>query len=177
MTGTSRTLAAAAVLLVALVGCGKTVEGKPVPVGSGPSAHADFPKLMRECKIVDEDKIAKYVGAQGIDDTFTGAICRWNGVGPSGTVHVVLNWFETGSLRNERDTATKLKYQIGDITIQGGRGVRLQRPGDTDACGVSVTAFDAGVLGWWVHYMPGSSHPDPCEAAKKLAEASLNLTR
>lgn len=175
-----RRIAATVVLACAalVAGCSQTIQGNPVPLGAGSSSgHPDYPKLTKECLVVEPDKIATFVGAESMDSGFTGAICRWDGQGSSGTSKVTMNWFETGSLQVERKVNEQLGYSVSDVTVQGGRGIKEQRPHDPDSCGVTVAAFDEGVLGWWVQYMPGSGHPDPCPVAQKLAEASLNLNR
>jgi hypothetical protein len=174
-----RRLAAGAVigaLVAATAGCSHSAGGRAEAPGSG-GPRPDYPKLMKECSLVADNVIAQSVGADVVEATFTGAICRWDGLSSAGTVLISLNWFETGSLRNERAVNEELHYRVTPITVQGGGGLREQRPNDPDSCGVTVAAVDNGVIGWWVQYMPGSTHPDPCQAAQKLAEASLTLNR
>ncbi|MCX5041609.1 DUF3558 domain-containing protein [Aldersonia sp. NBC_00410] len=168
-------LSAAAIATLA-TGCSKTVEGTALPAGSS-GEHGEFRNLLTECDAVGDQQIADAVGAEAISRTFFGAICRWDASGPSGRIKVVFNWFETGSLEVERQTNEQLGYGVEDTTIEGRRAILLHRPGDGDSCGVSAGAPDQGVIGWWVHYRPGSPHPDPCDAARKLAELTLSLSR
>lgn len=170
-------IAAVVALAAALVGCGETVRGTAVPLGSSGGAHPDYAKLNRECNLVDWKQIGDIVGAQVTDPGFIGAICRWTGVGSAGNVKVTLNWFESGSLTNERKTNERLGYQVSDVAVQGTKAIKEQRPGDPDSCGISIGGPDYGIIGWWVQYTPGSGHDDPCSAAQKLADASLNLSR
>lgn len=167
----------ALVFVAVLSGCGHD-DGTPSSSGVRPTpAHPDYAKLTEECQLVGVDKISAIVAATIDRPSFTGAICRWDGAGSAGNMEVTLNWFETGSLPHERALAEKLGYKVSAISVQGGGGIKQQRPNDPDSCGVSVIAFDAGVVGWWVQYLPGSAHPDPCPQAQKLAEASLSLVR
>jgi hypothetical protein len=55
--------------------------------------------------------------------------------------------------------------------------LQTRRPNDPDSCGVSASAADTGIVGWWINYRPGSGHPDPCAGAQKLVELTLNLAR
>lgn len=159
-----------------LTGCSRTIEGTAVPVGAA-GEHGEFRNLLTECDAVSDAQIADVVGADAIDRSFFGAICRWDANGPSGRIKIVFNWFETGSLEVERQTNTQLGYGVEDILIQGRKAILLHRPGDGDSCGISAGAPDQGVIGWWVHYRPGSPHPDPCDAVRKLAELTLSLSR
>ncbi len=168
---------AAVVLATGLAGCGRTVTGTALPVGgSVTGGNEQFRNLLTECDTVSEDQIAKSVGGDGIDRGFFGAICRWDVTGPNGNAKVTFNWFESGSLDVERQTLQKLNYEMADITVQGRKAIQERRPNDPDSCGVTVGALDTGIVGWWVQYRPGG-HPDPCEAAKKLVDLTLNLSR
>lgn len=170
-------LAALAAAMIA--GCGgATVPGKPVAVGEGsPNDDSKIAKLLHECELVDNKGITDSVGGDGIERGFFGAICRWDVSGPGGFIKVSYNWYETGTIGNERATLDKLKYPMGNISVRGQQAIRIQRPGDPASCGVTLAAPDHGVIGWWVQYRPGSAHKDPCEAATKLAELSVNLSR
>ncbi|MFE3546784.1 DUF3558 domain-containing protein [Nocardia sp. NPDC059177] len=180
----ARALAAAALLLcLALAGCGDTVEGtaqpRPEEKDSGEQVNTDFDKLMRECEVVAVDKIGEIVGdAVLVVPSFSGAVCMWSiGDAPGGEAMATLNWYEMGTLNNEKTTNDKLGYLTGDITVQGRRALQVRRPNDNDSCGVTAPAADVGVIGWWINYRPGSAHPDPCAGAQKLVELTLDLAR
>ncbi|WP_051499071.1 DUF3558 domain-containing protein [Nocardia sp. BMG51109] len=178
---TARTLAvcAAAVAVAATMsGCGRTVSGTAQPAGGGSSVNMNFDKLLRECEVVKEDDIAKATGAQSTNSAFNGAVCMWDLLGtPGGDGMATLNWYEMGSLPNEKQNNQRLGYTTVDINVQGRRALQVHRPNDPDSCGVMAPAADTGVIGWWVNYRAGSGHPDPCEGAQKLAELTLNLAR
>ncbi|WP_307588701.1 DUF3558 domain-containing protein [Nocardia arizonensis] len=165
--------------LVGTASCGQTVDGTAVPVGAGGGGvNTKFDKLLRECEVVSSDKIAETVGGTGsyVSDSFFGAVCMWDLEGAA-TGMVTLNWYENGNLRNERLHNDKLGYTTASITVQGALALEVRRPNDADSCGVSASAADTGVVGWWVNYRAGSSHPDPCGAAKTLVDMTLNLAR
>lgn len=176
-----RLRASAGILVLAglLTACGNGGSGtsgsSDIP-STGPS-HPDYPKLMSECQLVPSDTIDKIIDGSSGSPTFTGAICRWDASSSVGTIELTLNWFESGSLSNERTMNQKLGYQVTPVEIQGGAGLQEKRPNDPDSCGLTVAAADAGVIGWWVQYTPGSGHGDPCLPARQLAEASINLSR
>ncbi len=177
-------LSKCAVVAVALAvgltasGCGKTITGTPQPAGGGGGGiNTNFDKLLRECNVVQNDEIVKATGAQDANSSFNGAVCMWLLDGtPSGDGMVTLNWYEMGSLSNEKATNAKLGYTTNDINVQGRRSLEIHRPNDPDSCGVEAPAADTGVIGWWVNYHPGG-HPDPCAAASKLVSLTLNLSR
>ena len=186
----ARRIAATVLAVLALSGCAKSIDGQPYPAGGAPAASStgnyvpdgdkpgrEFRNLLRECDTVTNEEIAKATGEEDVERIFFGAICRWDLTGSQGTAKVTFNWFENGSLEVERATLTKLKYLMTDVMVQGRRGIQEQRPDDPDSCGVTAGAPDSGILGWWVQYRPGSPHPDPCAAALKLAELSLNVAR
>lgn len=176
-------LATGAALFLALVtaGCGQTIEGSAYPVGgaSGESVNSDFDKLLRECDVVALEDIAEAVGEGSYPQgSFLGAVCMWDVQGaPGGNAMVTLNWYEIGSLVNEKQTADKLGYSSENVEVQGRRALQLRRPNDPDSCGVTASAADTGVVGWWINYRAGSSHPDPCAGARRLVELTLNLAR
>ncbi|MGS2806930.1 DUF3558 domain-containing protein [Nocardia sp. MW-W600-9] len=175
--------ASAALLLTAtLAGCGEKVSGNAQPLGSGggdESINTNFDKLLRECDVVATDKIGEIVGnAKFVQTSFSGAVCMWDiQDAPGGGAMATLNWYEMGTLNNEKTTNDKLGYLTGDITVQGRRALQVRRPNDNDSCGVTAPAADVGVVGWWINYKPGSAHPDPCAAAQKLVELTLDLAR
>ncbi|RDI51894.1 DUF3558 domain-containing protein [Nocardia mexicana] len=185
MSGQGRRVAKAAAASVAALavavtvgGCGRTVSGSAEPAGGGTGVNMNFDKLLRECEVVQADEIAKATGAQDVSSSFNGAVCMWDLIGaPGGDGMATLNWYEMGSLPNEKQNNDRLGYTTVDINVQGRRALQVHRPNDSDSCGVMAPAADAGVIGWWVNYRPGSGHPDPCEGAKKLAELTLNLAR
>ncbi|MFE6919924.1 DUF3558 domain-containing protein [Nocardia sp. NPDC057663] len=173
---------AALMLTAALAGCAEKVQGNAQPLGSGgggETINTDFDKLLRECDVVASDKIGEIVGnATYVNDSFSGAVCMWDiEDAPGGGAMATLNWYEMGTLNNEKTTNDKLGYLTGDITVQGRRALQVRRPGDNDSCGVTAPAADVGVVGWWINYKPGSAHPDPCAAAQKLVELTLDLAR
>ncbi|AXK87644.1 MULTISPECIES: DUF3558 domain-containing protein [Nocardia] len=173
-------LSGAVLALVAMVaGCGRTVEGAAFPAGGSQEINTNFDKLLRECDVVEPAKIGEAVGdARYVNGSFNGAVCMWDVEdAPGGLAMVTLNWYEIGSLNNEKITADKLGYSTETITVQGRRGLQVRRPGDPDSCGVTASAADTGVVGWWINYRAGSAHPDPCGAAKTLLELTLNLAR
>ncbi|MFF3222221.1 DUF3558 domain-containing protein [Nocardia suismassiliense] len=172
-------VAAVSALAVTAAGCGQTVSGSAHPAGSGTgeSVNTNFDKLLRECDIVSLNQVGDAVsqGAMAMQ-SFYGAVCMWDVQGSSSAM-VTLNWYEIGSLNNEKTTNDKLGYLTNNITVQGRRGLETRRPNDPDSCGVSAGAADQGVIGFWINYRPGSAHPDPCAGAKKLVELTLNLAR
>ncbi|MET9212007.1 MULTISPECIES: DUF3558 domain-containing protein [unclassified Nocardia] len=175
-------LSSALVLTAALAGCGAKVPGTAQPLGSGggdESINTNFDKLLRECEVVAPEKIGEIVGnADYVNTSFSGAVCMWNiEDAPGGSAMATLNWYEMGTLNNEKTTNDKLGYLTGDITVQGRRALQVRRPNDNDSCGVTAPAADVGVVGWWINYKPGSAHPDPCAAAQKLVELTLDLAR
>ncbi|TFI45519.1 DUF3558 domain-containing protein [Rhodococcus sp. 1R11] len=173
---TRRVFAAAATLLLA-AGCSQTVEGTAKPQSYAGSGNQEFTKLLTECDAVSDDQIADAAGADEIARGFFGAICRWDLIGSAGIVKVTFNWFESGTLAAERAADEKMTYTVSDTTVQGRKAIQAQRPNDPDSCGVSAGADQAGIFGWWVQYRPGVAHPDPCQAAAKLADLTLNLSR
>ncbi|MGN2635757.1 DUF3558 domain-containing protein [Nocardia takedensis] len=173
-------LAAGVLLAGGLAGCGSTIQGEAVPLGEGGQGgiNTKFDKLLRECDVVTPDKIAETAGGEGsyVADSFFGAVCMWDLEGAA-TGMITLNWYENGSLRNERLNNDKLGYSTNSISVQGALALEVRRPNDPDSCGVSASAADTGVVGWWINYRAGSPHPDPCAAAKTLVEITLNLAR
>jgi hypothetical protein len=168
----------AASLTTVLAGCGTTIPGNPVAAGQGGSdTGTNYTKLLSECDLVDDKGIMDAVGGDGIERGFFGAICRWDVSGPGGFIKVSFNWYETGTMSNERATNEKLKYPMTNISVKGQQAIRIQRTGDPDSCGVTLSAPDTGVIGWWVQYRPGSAHKDVCAAATTLAELSVNISR
>ncbi|WP_084522777.1 DUF3558 domain-containing protein [Nocardia inohanensis] len=170
-------------LTATLGACGKTVPGTALPAGSGTGGsskiNTNFDKLLRECEVVSLDEIGKAVGeGTYVNPSFNGAVCMWDLDGGSiGSGMVTLSWYEEGSLSNEKQNNDRLGYVTNDITVQGRRSLETRRPNDADSCGVSAPAADTGIVGWWINYRAGSSHPDPCEGARKLVELTLNLAR
>lgn len=169
---------AALSVAVAVGGCGRTVPGSAQPAGAGGGVNMNFDKLLRECEVVQPDQIAKATGAQSTPGTFNGAVCMWSLSGaPGGDGMATLNWYEMGTLSNEKQNNDRLGYQTTDVNVQGRRSMQVHRPNDPDSCGVMAPAADTGIIGWWINYRPGGGHPDPCDAARKLAELTLNLAR
>ncbi|MFC9996234.1 DUF3558 domain-containing protein [Nocardia sp. NPDC127526] len=168
----------------ALGGCGKTVDGTALPAGGttsegGGRINTNFDKLLRECEVVSLEDIGKVVGeGTYVSPSFNGAVCMWDlEGGTAGSGMATLSWYEEGSLANEKTNNDRLGYVTNDINVQGRRSLEVRRPNDADSCGVFAPAADAGIVGWWVNYRSGSSHGDPCAAAGKLVELTLNLAR
>lgn len=154
-----------------LVGCGTTVTGKPTAAG-GPSPSTQFDKLLHECDAVSDEEISSTVGGNDIERYFLGAICMWDVSVPSGRVDVTFAWFENNSLAHERDIAGQLQYDVTDVKIKGASAFQALRPGNPAACGVTVNY--SGVITWWVQSVGAANGPDPCEAARELAELTMN---
>ncbi|MEU6565183.1 DUF3558 domain-containing protein [Nocardia nova] len=176
-----RGLRAGVIAVIAIVvgvtvgGCGNTVPGTATPAGSG-GINTNFDKLLRECEVVTKDQIAQSTGAQDAEGSFNGAVCMWELTGTPGIGMATLNWYEMGSLTNEKANNDRLGYITTDTKVVDRRALQVRRPGDGDSCGVMAPAADTGIVGWWVNYQPGG-HPDPCAAASKLTELTLNLAR
>ncbi|MEE2033294.1 DUF3558 domain-containing protein [Rhodococcus chondri] len=169
--------AVAALVAVAglLTGCTRSIDGRAVAEGAGGGGRsAEFTKLLTECDAVSDEQIAETVGAAAVFRGFFGAICRWDGDGPTGVVKVTFNWFETGTLDNERSAGEELGYTVENTTVEGRRALQMRRPGDPLSCGISAGASTTGIFGWWVQYTAGGA--DPCEAAATLARLTLNLS-
>lgn len=181
MISRSRRVALVAALIAAgLVagGCGHTVPGTALPAGRSGGVNTNFDKLLRECEVVSRDDIAKVTEAVSADSSFNGAVCMWNLSGaPGGDGMATLNWYEMGSIANEKSNNDRLGYITSEVAVQGRRSLQVRRPGDPDSCGVLAPAADTGIIGWWVNYRPGGTHPDPCPAAAKLVDLTLNLAR
>lgn len=181
MTGTRTvTIVVTALAVVASVaGCGRTVSGSAHPAGETQTINTDFDKLLRECEVVDPIAIGKAVGDESsyAAGSFNGAVCMWDVQSAGGSAMVTLNWYEIGSLATEKTTVDKLGYTARSVTVQGSRALEVRRPNDADSCGVTGSAADTGVVGWWINYRAGSGHPDPCAGATKLLELTLNLAR
>lgn len=164
-------------VLATAVGCGSTIEGQPVPAGGGSRVDTNFDKLLRECEVVPLDQIGKAIESQAVSPSFNGAVCMWDVQGSSGgDAMLTLNWYENGSLPNEKANNDRLGYRTDFAMMQETRVMLTHRPSDGDACGASAAAADSGVVGWWVNYQPGP-HPDPCGPAQKLLDLTLNRAR
>lgn len=172
-----RLLVVWAVLLLVLTGCGRQIEGTAVPAGAYPdpgSTSGGIPDdVLRECELVEPEQIAAAIGSDSLRHSFYGAICRWDADGPTGVVRVTFNWFENGSLDVERETNERLGYTVTDVTLGGRGALQLAQPDNPSSCGAAGVAPSRGVIGWWVHYRPGTS-ADACAAASKLLELSFN---
>lgn len=165
-------------LVLTAAGCGSTVDGAAVPVGGSDPVDVNFDKLLRECEIVDRQTIGESVGGTGAMGEFNGAVCMWTVMdAPGGSAMVTLNWYEHGTLSNEKATYQKLGYTSENIEVQSSRALQIRRPGDSSSCGITASAPDTGVVGWWVNYHPGSGPPDPCEPVKVLMSITLNRAR
>ncbi|MBF6169119.1 DUF3558 domain-containing protein [Streptomyces gardneri] len=169
----------AAALALSVGGCSRVVSGSAHPVGGSQSINTKLDKLLRECEILSKEQIGKAIGESiQVSESFFGAVCMWDLVGaPGGNGMATLNWYENGTLSNEKQTNNKLGYTTTNITVQSALALQIRRPNDPDSCGVTASAPDNGVIGWWINYRPGSAHPDPCDAAGKLMEMTLNLAR
>jgi hypothetical protein len=159
-----------------LAGCTRSVAGTAVHAGPGnpqrqENSTQQYPNLLKECDVLDKGLIAKTVGADpgAIWNPFVGAICRWQAANPVGRIDITRFWFEHGSLDNERKTAEKLKYQIGNRSIAGVDSILMRTNDANGACGVASAA--GGVAGWWVN--PQRPGIDACGQAVKLMEMTL----
>ena len=178
MRSLSRVLLAAITLAGLVVGCGNDVKEPQISnatVRNG--SELKFRDALQECQTVSLDQIAEVVGGNSASQSFYGAICRFTVGGQVGSVEVTFNWFESGSLEGERTALEKLGYDFSDVSVQSWKAVQAQPPNDPDSCGVTARAPDAGVVGWWVQYRPGSAHPDPCTTAIDLLKLTLNVAR
>jgi hypothetical protein len=169
-------LAALLGILVALMGCTRTVDGTAAKAGSGGGPSNDqserqYPNLLKECDVLTTDILAETVGADPLDiqSTFVGAVCRWQAANPNGLVDITRFWFEEGSLDNERKTAEELQYDIEDRNIAGVPSIVMRTSDANGACGVASDA--AGVVGWWIN--PQAPGIDACGQAIKLMEMTL----
>ncbi|MEV0359346.1 DUF3558 domain-containing protein [Nocardia sp. NPDC050697] len=172
-------LAATLALTAALSGCGREITGTPMGVGESQPVDTRLDKLLRECDILSHEQIGAAVG-DGVtaEDSFFGAVCMWDLIGaPGGDGMATLNWYENGSLGNEKQTNNKLGYTTENVTVDSALVLQIRRPNDPDSCGMVASAPDQGVIGWWLNYRAGSSHPDPCESVRKLMALTLNLAR
>lgn len=166
-----RPAAAALAACSVLAGCSTTVHGSAgAGSGEGAGPARQYVKLLQECTIVPGETIAEAAGVQAVIETFSGAVCRWRSL--DGATDIQLNWFETGDLDREKQTAEQLGYTVENVRISGATAYVLHPADDPASCGAVARAGDAGVLGWWVHGSPA----DPCEAAKTLVERSVNRT-
>ncbi|WP_328388658.1 DUF3558 domain-containing protein [Nocardia sp. NBC_00416] len=166
------------VLVLMSTGCGSTIDGSAVPAGGSEQLDVNFDKLLRECEVVDRVTIGEAVGGQIASGEFNGAVCMWLVPdAPGGNAMVTLNWYENGTLSNEKTTYGELGYTSQIIEVESSQGLAIRRPGDPDSCGITASAPDAGVVGWWVNYHQGSAHQDPCEPVKKLMTLTLNRAR
>ncbi len=169
-----RTVALAACVMAAclvITGCSRTVHGDAAAggAGEGPAAQK-YAKLLEECAVVPEDAIAQITGVQVVWGTFSGAVCRWRSL--DGAADIQLNWFETGTLEREKAVAERLGYTAEPVRVSGALAYVLHPGNDPSSCGALGRAGGAGVIGWWVHSTPA----EPCEAARKLLELSVNRT-
>src|SRR5699024_10655435 len=112
--------AAIAGVRLTLAGCSGTVDGEAstAPGATGSASDQKYAKLLEECTIVPRDAIARAVGTMAVFETFSGAVCRWRSI-DAGT-DVQFNWFETGTMRTEKDTAERLGYNVENVRISGG---------------------------------------------------------
>jgi hypothetical protein len=167
---------AAASVLTLMTGCARSVDGTAVKAGSGDvprndNSEQNYPNLLKECDVLTTDIIAKTVGADPLDiqSTFVGAVCRWQAANPAGLVDITRFWFEQGSLDNERQVATQLKYQIENRSIAGVPSIVMRTNDPNGSCGVASDA--AGAVGWWIN--PQAPGIDACAMAVKLMELTL----
>lgn len=169
-----RTVGVASAVILFLGGCAESVTGTAVPQGFGAGDSSNFASLLTECDVVAPDRIAEIVGGETIERGFLGAICRWTVNGATGPARVTFNWFETGTLPVEKRTSEQLGYAVEDVTVGGRRAVLARTPADPGSCGITAGFPAGGVVGWWVQY-PGGDGADPCEAASRLVESTLDL--
>jgi hypothetical protein len=166
-----------AAALVGLSGCSTEIEGQAQPMGAGgASGAADtrFKKLLEECNVVPHEQIAQVVEAEFVDETFFGAICRFQAFAEVGGYEITLAWFETGSLYRERQTSERLGYSVSNGDVAGQSAIVVTIPNLPDVCGVSTRASDSGIIGWWVRSPAGGVNP--CEAATRLTELAVRAS-
>ncbi|AEF38903.1 DUF3558 domain-containing protein [Hoyosella subflava] len=168
--------AAAALLGAGLVGCTREIEGTARADGSvGQVDSQEFLNLLDECEFLPAEDIAEVFDADGVSNTFFGAICRYDVYGPLGTVGVTLAWFEDGSLWRERRATEQLGYEVNNVSVAGQGGFEVRIPDDPMACGVATRSGDGGSLTWWVHPQGSRAGVNSCDAALELAEMSVRM--
>lgn len=113
------------VLVAGLAGCTREIEGTPRADGSvaAPLDSEQYHNILNECELLSADAIAEVFDADGVSNTFFGAICRYDVFGPAGTVGVTLAWFEDGSLWRERRATEELGYEIRNVSVAGQGGL------------------------------------------------------
>ncbi|MFE4499017.1 DUF3558 domain-containing protein [Rhodococcus sp. NPDC056743] len=161
--------------LILLTGCGSTVTGTPLAEGGYQGSGSEkFANVLQECEAVSDPQIAAAIGADGVERGFYGAICRWDGVGAAGPVHVTFNWFETGTTDHEVAAFEHLGYVVEKITVKGSDAYLVRQPADPQSCGITAGAPAGGVFGWWVRQPVGGM--DACAGVTKLGELTLNVS-
>lgn len=166
----------AAVLAAGLLGCTREIEGNPRADGSVEVFdRQQYHNILNECELLAAEDIAEVFDADGVTNTFFGAICRYDVFGPAGTVGVTLAWFEDGSLWRERRATEELGYEISNVSVAGQGGFEVRIPDDPSACGVATRAGDGGSLTWWVHPQTQRMGVNSCDAALELAEMSVRM--
>ncbi|GAA4806941.1 DUF3558 domain-containing protein [Tomitella cavernea] len=150
-------------------GCTQAIPGEATVAraGTGPAGE-EYVNLLRECTVVPTETIAEAVGVLGVYSTFSGAVCRW--VSLDGDTDVQLNWFESGTVHREKAVAERLGYTVEAVRVAGASAYVMRPPDDPASCGAVARAGESGVVGWWVHGV----RTDPCAAARKLVELSIN---
>ncbi len=169
-----------AVVGLLLSGCSRSVDGRAVPLGGGtPSGSSDgnvdtdqFDKLLLECTLLTTDQIATAVGGVAAQSSFNGAICRWVVAGAV-TTGVTFNWFETSSMRVEKDVARKLGYITENVRISSTAAFTQRDPRRPGACGVTANSPARGIYTWWVEPRTNGGAADPCAAPTKLMDLVL----
>lgn len=172
-------IAVLGVCLLVFTGCSRSVDGTAVPLGGGSgtdpgSVDTDkYDGLTLECtRLLSLDQIATTVGGTTAESTFNGAICRWvvTGVVVTG---VTFNWFETGTVSVEKETAKKLGYETENVRIASTAAFTQRDPRRPAACGVTANSPARGVYTWWVEPRTTAAAADPCAAPTKLMELVL----
>jgi hypothetical protein len=162
-----------ATVSVVVLGCSQTVGGNaqrarpPVPDPDRSYGYVDD-----RCGLLADDTVKELLKADTVVRPYSGAVCQYVLVGPSGLVDVVYSWFDVGSLERERTLAAERGLRVTDTDVERHPAFVGQRADNDAACAVTAAA-GTGVLAWWVQYRPGVGR-NPCEAATQLLSATLS---
>lgn len=170
-----------AVLALVLSGCSRSIDGSAQSTEQGGGSGSDngnvdtdqFDRLLLECTLLTTDQIAKAVGGVAAESSFNGAICRWVVTG-SVTTGVTFNWFESGTIQTEKNTAKKLGYVTENVRISSTAAFTQRDPRRPAVCGVTAKSPARGIYTWWVEPRTTGVAADPCAAPSKLMELVLS---
>lgn len=161
-------------------GCTRTTEGTAVSVDGAPGDSSPGPDdspggpqtdSLMNCDTIDEAVLGEVVDAEAenIDNSFVGAICRWQARTANGVIDLTRFTFKQGSLDNERQIAEELQYQVEERAVAGVDSIIMRLSDPNGSCGVA--SDQEGVVGWWVN--PQDPGADACGFAVKLMELTL----